>query len=236
MRLVDIHCHILPGVDDGAPDMETAKAMIWEAYKQGVRYMIATPHYRPEMFEPPMRNVLKGYHVLRKYAIDVGISLRLGCEYYRNDQMIRHLDGKIRPTMLGGRYVLVEFSTNDRFVTIRNYVYELITHGYNPIVAHVERYFCCQEVEKIAELKNLGARIQVNADSVLGYEGRKIKKFCLDLMEQDYLDFVASDAHNMNKRKMHLGEGASYIEKKMGKEYAKKIFLENPRSIWNCRQ
>ena len=233
--LVDIHCHILPGVDDGAPDVETSKAMIREAYKQGVRYMIATPHYRPEMFEPSMRDVLRGYHILREYAADVGISIRLGCEYYRNDQMIWHLDRKIRPTMLGSRYVLVEFSTNDSFVTIRNYIYELITHGYNPIVAHVERYFCCQEVKKVAELKNLGATIQINADSVLGYDGRKIKKFCLDLMKQDYLDFVASDAHNMDERKMHLGKSASYIEKKMGKEYAKRIFLENPRGIWNRR-
>ena len=154
--LVDIHCHILPGVDDGAPDMETSRAMIRDAYEQGVRYIIATPHYRPEMFEPSMKKVIRVYHELRDYAEEVGIGLRLGCEYYRNEQMIRHLDKKLRPTMLGSRYVLTEFSTNDSFVTVRNYIYELITKGYRPIVAHVERYFCCQEPERIQELKKLG--------------------------------------------------------------------------------
>ena len=147
--LVDIHCHILPGVDDGSPDMETSRAMIRDAYEQGVRYIIATPHYRPEMFEPSMKKVIRVYHELRDYAEEVGIGLRLGCEYYRNEQMIRHLDKKLRPTMLGSRYVLTEFSTNDSFVTVRNYIYELLTKGYRPIVAHVERYFCCQEPERI---------------------------------------------------------------------------------------
>ena len=233
--LVDIHCHILPGVDDGAPDMETSRAMIRDAYEQGVRYIIATPHYRPEMFEPSMKKVIRVYHELRDYAEEVGIGLRLGCEYYRNEQMIRHLDKKLRPTMLGSRYVLTEFSTNDSFVTVRNYIYELITKGYRPIVAHVERYFCCQEPERILELKKLGAQIQVNADSVLGYEGHKIKKFCAGLMKYYLVDFIGSDAHNLEGRKMNLGKCATYVRKKMGQDYAEEIFVDNPRRIWKSR-
>lgn len=233
--LVDIHCHILPGVDDGAPDMETSRAMIRDAYEQGVRYIIATPHYRPEMFEPSMKKVIRVYHELRDYAEEVGIGLRLGCEYYRNEQMIRHLDKKLRPTMLGSRYVLTEFLTNDSFVTVRNYIYELITKGYRPIVAHVERYFCCQEPERILELKKLGAQIQVNADSVLGYEGHTIKKFCVGLMKDDLVDFIGSDAHNLEGRKMNLGKCATYVRKKMGQDYAEEIFVDNPRRIWKSR-
>ena len=233
--LVDIHCHILPGVDDGAPDMETSRAMIRDAYEQGVRYIIATPHYRPEMFEPSMKKVIRVYHELRDYAEEVGIGLRLGCEYYRNEQMIRHLDKKLRPTMLGSRYVLTEFSTNDSFVTVRNYIYELITKGYRPIVAHVERYFCCQEPERIQELKKLGAQIQINADSVLGYEGHTIKKFCAGLMKDDRVDFIGSDAHNLEGRKMNLGKCATYVRKKMGQDYAEEIFVDNPRRIWKSR-
>ena len=233
--LVDIHCHILPGVDDGAPDMETSRAMIRDAYEQGVRYIIATPHYRPEMFEPSMKKVIRVYHELRDYAEEVGIGLRLGCEYYRNEQMIRHLDKKLRPTMLGSRYVLAEFSTNDSFVTVRNYIYELITKGYRPIVAHVERYFCCQEPERIQELKKLGAQIQINADSVLGYEGHTIKKFCAGLMKDYLVDFIGSDAHNLEGRKMNLGKCATYVRKKMGQDYAEEIFVDNPRQIWKSR-
>ena len=205
--LVDIHCHILPGVDDGAPDMETSRAMIRDAYEQGVRYIIATPHYRPEMFEPSMKKVIRVYHELRDYAEEVGIGLRLGCEYYRNDS----------------------------FVTVRNYIYELITKGYRPIVAHVERYFCCQEPERIQELKKLGAQIQINADSVLGYEGHTIKKFCAGLMKDDLVDFIGSDAHNLEGRKMNLGKCATYVRKKMGQDYAEEIFVDNPRRIWKSR-
>lgn len=233
--LVDIHCHILPGVDDGATDMETSKAMIREAYKQGVRYMIATPHYRPEMFEPSMSKVISVYRKMRTYAVEIGIGLRLGCEYYRNDQMIYHLDNKLRPTMLGGKYVLTEFSTNDSFITIRNYIYELIVRGYQPIIAHVERYFCCQEPERIQKLKKLGAQIQINADSVLGYEGHTIKKFCAGLMKDDLVDFIGSDAHNLEGRKMNLGKCATYVRKKMGQDYAEEIFVDNPRRIWKSR-
>ena len=233
--LVDIHCHILPGVDDGAPDMETSRAMIRDAYEQGVRYIIATPHYRPEMFEPSMKKVIRVYHELRDYAEEVGIGLRLGCEYYRNEQMIRHLDKKLRPTMLGSRYVLTEFSTNDSFVTVRNYIYELITKGYRPIVAHVERYFCCQEPERIQELKKLGAQIQINADSVLGYEGHTIKKFCAGLMKDDLVDFIGSDAHNLEGRSGYIGKCAADVRKKMGQDYAEEIFVDNPRRIWKSR-
>ena len=233
--LVDIHCHILPGVDDGATDMETSKAMIREAYKQGVRYMIATPHYRPEMFEPSMSKVISVYRKMRTYAAKIGIDLRLGCEYYRNDQIIYHLDNKLRPTMLGGKYVLTEFSTNDSFITIRNCNYELIVRGYHPIIAHVERYFCCQEPERIQELKKLGAQIQINADSVLGYEGHTIKKFCAGLMKDDLVDFIGSDAHNLEGRKMNLGKCATYVRKKMGQDYAEEIFVDNPRRIWKSR-
>ena len=187
------------------------------------------------MFEPSMKKVIRVYHELRDYAEEVGIGLRLGCEYYRNEQMIRHVDKKLRPTMLGSRYVLTEFSTNDSFVTVRNYIYELITKGYRPIVAHVERYFCCQEPERIQELKKLGAQIQINADSVLGYEGHTIKKFCAGLMKEDLVDFIGSDAHNLEGRKMNLGKCATYVRKKMGQDYAEEIFVDNPRRIWKSR-
>ena len=137
--------------------------------------------------------------------------------------------------MAGSRYVLIEFSMNDLFPTIRNYVYELITHGYQPIIAHVERYFCCQKMEKIQELKDMGALIQVNAGSVLGEEGWKLKKFCLELMKKDLIDFIASDTHNTSDRKLNLKKCASYVTKKMGKQYAERIFFNNPLNILKNR-
>ena len=235
MNLIDIHCHILPKVDDGPDSVEESLKILKDMRRQGIKHVIVTPHYRPEMFEPSMKRVIYSYRHLRDIAYDMGVSMSLGCEYYRNEQIIDHMDNRKRPSMAGSRYVLIEFSMNDLFPTVRNYVYELVTHGYQPIVAHVERYFCCQKMEKIQELKDMGALIQVNAGSVLGEEGWKLKKFCLDLMKKDLVDFVASDTHNTSDRKLNLKKCASFVTKKMGKQYAERIFFNNPLNILKNR-
>ena len=235
MNLIDIHCHILPKVDDGPDSVEESLKILKDMKRQGIKHVIVTPHYRPEMFEPSMKRVIYSYRHLRDIAYDMGVSMSLGCEYYRNEQIIEHMDNRKRPVMAGSRYVLIEFSMNDLFPTIRNYVYELITHGYQPIIAHVERYFCCQKMEKIQELKDMGALVQLNAGSVLGEEGWKLKLFCLDLMKKDLVDFIASDTHNTSDRKLNLKKCASYVTKKMGKQYAERIFFNNPVNILKNR-
>ena len=235
MNLIDIHCHILPKVDDGPDSVEESLKILKDMKRQGIKHVIVTPHYRPEMFEPSMKRVIYSYRHLRDIAYEMGVSMSLGCEYYRNEQIIDHMDNRKRPSMAGSRYVLIEFSMNDLFPTIRNYVYELITHGYQPIIAHVERYFCCQKMEKIQELKDMGALVQLNAGSVLGEEGWKLKIFCLDLMKKDLVDFIASDTHNTSDRKLNLKKCASYVTKKMGKQYAERIFFNNPLNILKNR-
>lgn len=235
MKMIDIHCHILPKVDDGPDSVEESMEILKEMQRQGVICVIVTPHYRVEMFEPSMKRVLYSYKYMREAAREIGITLRLGCEYYRNENILENLDHRRRLTMAGSDYVLVEFSTNDMFATIRNYIYELVTHGYKPIVAHAERYFCCQKLENLQELKELGAFIQVNAGSVLGEAGWKVKKFCLALMKNDVVDFIASDTHNTDERKPNLEKCASYVARKMGKQYAKRIFCDNPLNILKNR-
>ena len=235
MNLIDIHCHILPKVDDGPDSVEESLKILKDMRRQGIKHVIVTPHYRPEMFEPSMKRVIYSYRHLRDIAYEMGVSMSLGCEYYRNEQIIDHMDNRKRPSMAGSRYVLIEFSMNDLFPTVRNYVYELVTHGYQPIVAHVERYFCCQKMEKIQELKDMGALVQLNAGSVLGEEGWKLKLFCLDLMKKDLVDFIASDTHNTSDRKLNLKKCASYVTKKMGKQYAERIFFNNPLNILKNR-
>ena len=235
MRMIDIHCHMLPKVDDGPDSAEESIRILEEMRRQGVRHAIVTPHYRVDMFEPSMKRVLYSYRYMRDVAHEMGITLRLGCEFYRNERILEYLDNKKRPTMAGSDYVLVEFSTNDRFATIRNYVYELVIHGYKPIVAHTERYLNCQTLESVQELRELGAFIQINAGSVLGEDGWKLKKLCLELMKNDVVDFIASDTHNTGSRKLNLKKCASYVSKKMGRAYAKKIFYDNPLNILKNR-
>lgn len=233
LKLTDIHCHILPGVDDGARNIREAEAMLKMQYKDGVRRIVATPHYRVGMFEPDMNTVYHQYTVLQKMAADMGIELILGCEFHSNLDMVETLQQGRRPTMGGSPFVLVEFSGRDTYDKIRRQIRELVNHGYEPIIAHVERYgYLIKDFENIEDLIELGAYLQVNASSVLGEYGWTTKRFCRKLMKEDCLHFVATDAHRKRERRPNLGECADYIEKKMGRDYMKRILVQNPKMLF----
>lgn len=229
--LYDIHCHIIPGVDDGAADMETALAILKKEYEDGVRHIILTPHYRREMFEPSMKEVLAGFEALKR-AAEPDLSLYFGCEFHVNTEMSQTLDAKLRPTMAGSCFVLSEFSEISPESFFKERCYHLVGSGYIPILAHVERYRALtHNFDLIEELTDIGCRIQVNADAVLGKNGVAAKRFCRKLIMEDMLDFIGSDAHDLKRRAPHLGECAEYLEKKAGRIYTSKIFRENPAEI-----
>lgn len=236
MRLTDIHCHLLPKVDDGAKSEEEALKLLEMEYAQGVRRIIVTPHYRIEMFETDQERIEQQYRWLKATAEQLhdDLEIYLGCEYHANSGILEDLKTHRREALAGSRYVLVEFSGMDSFAKQRKQIRELTGAGYIPVIAHAERYECLRnDIKNIEELIFFGAKIQVNADSVLGEEGRKTKAFCKKLMKQDLVDFIASDAHCMKGRAPNLGRCAEYVEKKMGHEYARRIFVENPSEIFN---
>ena len=137
-----------------------------------------------------------------------------------------------RPALAGGRYVLVEFSSMDNYRKIHNTIYELVTGGFKPIIAHIERYpAIVSHSEYVAELIDQGAMIQVNADALLGIEGWKIRRFCKKLMKKEEIDFIASDAHDLKERPSRLRECADYVERKWGSRTAERIFVINPSKI-----
>lgn len=237
MILTDIHCHILPGIDDGAADMDMTKNMLNKMYEEGVRRVIATPHYRVGMFEPSIPSIQKSYLEVKKYAKTIGthgMEVKLGCEYHRADDMVNVLKNHQRPTMAGSNYVLVEFSSMDNYMKIRSKIYALVVAGYDPIIAHIERYpSIIENPSSVTDMIEMGALIQVNADSVLGIDGRSIKKFCKNLMKKKEIHFIGSDAHDMTERPSRLGACAAYVEKKWGWNMARNIFVKNPEMILN---
>ncbi len=236
MNLTDIHCHLLPNVDDGPTSVAEAVALLEEMHEQGVRRIIATPHYRPGMFEASMGRIWKHYQGMQKIAASRGIRLYLGCEYYRNPEIADLVKQRKRPSMAGSGYILIEFSPDDMFHTISNHIYFLCTQGFKPVIAHVERYGSCKDIKKLEELVELGAYIQVNADAVLGKQGRELKHFCRKLLKENVVDFIASDAHDLKHRKPELEKCAMYVEKKFGEQYAHRIFVDNPAKIIRDRR
>ena len=140
--LYDIHCHIVPGVDDGATDIEETRKLLQMEYDQGVRTIIATPHFRFRMFETPVERVKQQFQMVEKAAAEIAPDLQVysGCEFHANMEMLPMLREQRVMTMAGSRYVLTEFSHNSE----ENYILErlnaLLSGGYKPIVAHIERY------------------------------------------------------------------------------------------------
>lgn len=231
----DIHNHILPGVDDGSCDMELTFQMLLEEYKQGIRNIVFTPHYRPGMFRVRASEREEVYHEVCREFQDYfpAMNFYLGCELFAHERVLESVRD-VRCRMAGTRVVLEEFSTSGHFHYLHQIVAETIEEGYRPIIAHVERYQCLtKDVERIRQLKRMGALIQINAGSILGNGGWKMKRFCHILLDDNLVDLVASDAHNMDTRPIQMASCIARIEKKYGRNVAKKLFVKNPDKLFS---
>ena len=232
--IYDIHCHIVPGVDDGATDIEETGKLLRMEYEQGVRTIIATPHFRFRMFETSAEKVKEQFKLVEKAAAEVASDLHvyLGCEFHTNMEMISMLRENKVMTMAGSRYVLTEFSHNSEENYIRERLSTLLSGGYKPIVAHIERYEATRtSMDFVEELVDMGVCMQINADSITGKDGFFTKRYCNRVMKQDLLHFVGSDCHNSTKRISRIGEEYRVVTAKFGQDYADELFIRNPERI-----
>lgn len=230
--MIDIHNHTLFGVDDGSKSLKQSLRMLEQAKEQGIKSIILTPHYRHGMFSYPLETVQRNFLELNAASAEIGIRLYLGCEYHVNSRIAEYLgNGRCR-TLAGSDYVLTEYS----FQTEYSYIFErtryLLFCGYFPVIAHAERYGCLIErPSRCQELQDMGALIQLNADSVLGLAGREIAAFCRRVLKNRWADIIASDAHGDENRVNHLGTCCRHIVKKFDEDYANLLFYQNPRKI-----
>lgn len=231
--IVDMHCHILPEVDDGAEGIEESLAMLRREREEGVRKVILTPHYRRGMFETPREKIKTVFSRLQREVQrkKVGVDLFLGCEFYRENEILDILKRDQSCRMAGTSYVLLEFSTVDSYSVIRNYTMGLLNHGYRPVIAHAERYEALRKMDAVQSLAAAGAYIQVNAGSILGKNGWSSRRFCKKLLKDGHVHLVGSDAHNMRLRAPCMGACARYLEKKLGNREAYRILSENPEKL-----
>ena len=231
-RIVDTHCHVLADVDDGAQSIDDMRQMLQMAYDEGIRYIIATPHHHPQRGRKPPRELRKQLKVAREEAAKISDKLRvyLGTEiYFGQDIPERLREGKIL-TMNKTRFVLVEFSHSDTFEYICQGIQQIQMKGYEVILAHIERYPCMyKDIGNAEHLKHMGVRIQVNADSITGENGWKMKRFVKQLLEHRLVFCVGTDAHSPKGRPPRMRKAAEYVEKKYGEEYARRIFFSNAR-------
>lgn len=234
-ELVDIHCHILPGVDDGSHDKKQSYQMMDLARMNGIRTIIATPHFMPEGRRPSVRTLLRLVEELQRYADEhqYNITIYGGNEIYYHEEVPELLErGEILP-LAGSDHVLVEFSPADDARYIRNALANILSTGYEPILAHVERYMslCRKPYDRIGELREMGVRIQVNANSIEGKMGAVAQKTAHDLLKRQWVDFVATDAHSDHLRSHAIGDCVKLLRKKYPAEYVEDILGGNARRL-----
>lgn len=234
--LADMHNHILFGVDDGAKKIEDSMRMLDIAHKDGIRTVIFTPHFHPKRGMAEYDKILAHFQLLKKAVRQKfpEMELYLGREvYYRSDITdVEEIAEELR--MCGTGNILVEFSTSADASYIKAAVSNLLMNGYQPIVAHVERYACAiKNKNLVADLKEMGAYIQLNADSIVGDSGFSVKMAVKRFLKHGLVDFIGSDAHDDLNRRPVLSACYRYIAKKYGEDYAEEIMCDNPIRLIN---
>ena len=232
MYFTDIHCHILPYVDDGAMVFDITKELLEEMFRQGTRNICCTPHLRRGMFETPDEEIIRQFKRVRTYAEERyggQLHLFLSREYHF-DQLFREklTKGEILP--LGNtRNLLVEFSHRHAFEEVEEAVQYVQRFRFTPVLAHVERYAnAVCSVEGVRRLIQLGARIQVNASAVIGRGGYSESSTCKKLLREELVHVVASDAHDPEDRPPELEKAFAHINKKHGALASKALLDKNP--------
>lgn len=233
-EFTDIHCHILPGLDDGAENFEEAENMLRTAYIEGIRRIIATPHNYATRKSASAEKIRECVQWMNMYAqeCNIPISLYYGNEIYYRSGIADLLENGEILTLAGSCYVLVEFEPGVDFSYLRDGMGELLRYGYFPILAHAERYDCLYEKKtRIQELRNSGIYFQVNASSCLQGIMSEDRKRIKILLNEASIHFIGTDAHSNRTRAPRIKQSASYLYKKLGEEQVQKIFYTNPESI-----
>ncbi|HYN19989.1 MAG TPA: CpsB/CapC family capsule biosynthesis tyrosine phosphatase [Thermoanaerobaculia bacterium] len=233
--MIDLHCHILPGIDDGAKTLDEAIDMCRMAAAEGCRAMVATPHQRRGAWWNADRENITG--LARDLQAAVGSSMRifLGGEVHADSDLLSEVErlpaGGIF-TLAGSKYLLIELSINARGTEAIHLVHELTVAGWRPILAHPELIpWLAEDFDLIARLIALGARVQVTAMSVTGDFGRGPQENTHTLIEAGLAHFVASDCHDRQRRPPGLRRAYRTIARRWGAEVAKRLVSDNPRAV-----
>jgi protein-tyrosine phosphatase len=226
--LIDIHSHILYGLDDGARTLDDSVAMLSIAADDGTTDLVATPH----------ANLSYRYHPalirerLAELAAASTVRLYSGCDFHLSyDNIQDAIENPHKYTINQKRYLLVEFSDLLIFRNTSEIFARLQEAGMIPVVTHPERNgLLRQRIENIQSWVESGARIQITAQSLTGTFGSRAREFCETLLDRGMAHFVASDAHDCERRPPKLSQAHAWLAKRYGESAANLLCIENPRA------
>lgn len=239
--MIDIHSHIVWGIDDGIQSEEEMKEAFQMAKDDGIEIICSTPHITGyQIDDEKLEYIKQQQRRARIISEKYGIQLAFGCELFLNADVYQLLEEDVFESLNQSRYILCEFDVRKDIHKIEDfneYLYEIEVKGYIPCIAHVERYFQDGlDLEIIEEWKEKGYVFQVNRSSLLGIHGSTIEKNAWELLKKGYAHVIASDCHRASGRRVSvLSDVYEKVEKKMGKENAELLMVENPYAILSNR-
>ena len=243
MKFTDIHCHIIPQVDDGSDSINTSIKLAQMMYDDGIRNVICTPHfgiinpsYDPdkvtEKFELLSNEIKKIYPDMNLYR---------GNELFIAPAYSDGLDDEKSCTLAGSNYVLVEFDDDVDYDTVCHEFRKLLIRGYFPIWAHAERYIhVFRTVKELRPIVEQGVMIQVNSSSICSLSepvkhrllsGKSNAAVLREMLTEGLVHFVATDCHDMVGREPRMTEASKVLEEIIGKEKTREIMVDNPMMI-----
>lgn len=235
-RFIDIHSHILPEIDDGARDFEESLLILNEMKNAGGKGIVLTPHLTTDGNETKILDkIAHQFNVLNRLVLEMGIDmdLYLGAELMLHPDLPQKIKGDKRLTLNGkGKYVLIEMPPFEIPMYASTVFFDLLAHGVTPVWAHPERCYEVMDDCKVAyRYRDNGVLLQINAGSLLGMYGKKVRHTAATLLKNGMGDIVASDVHRVNDVKTLLPEGFSHLVKMVGNAKAVDMVLSAPAKV-----
>jgi protein-tyrosine phosphatase len=230
----DIHCHILPGLDDGAENSETALEMARKAWEKGTRHIIATPHVIIGSVKQNREHVRESINALTRQLQDKGLNLTIypGCEVFICPDLPDLYEKGHIFTLNGSRYMLIELPMMEIPSYTEAVLYELQLKGIVPIIAHPERNQMLQrDMHFLQKAVERGILAQVNSGSITGLYGKAAKRTALKMIEANFIHFVASDAHTNRSRTTNLSKAAKIVQGLFGQAIMETLFINNGMTV-----
>lgn len=215
--ITDVHSHLLPGLDDGVKTLDEAEAVIRVFMQLGYRKLITTPHVMQDHYRNTPETILPGLDQLRNHLDARGIEIKIeaAAEYYLDENFIRLLESDSPLLTFGNRYLLFETNFISEPLTLNEFIFAATTRGYQPVLAHPERYLYLQDnLARIEDLANRGVLFQVNLGSIAGFYSRAVQVMAGRLIDQGLVHFLGSDCHTLQHAEAIAKSARSrYLEK-----------------------
>jgi protein-tyrosine phosphatase len=232
--VIDLHCHILPGVDDGAKDLETALDMARIAVDDGIAVIACTPHITPGVYYNSGPGIATAIRALQSALDSAGIPLRLtpGADAHLAPNLGQGLrEGRV-PSLGGSRYFLLEPPHHVAPPRLDLAVQDLLDQGYVPVITHPERLSWIEDhYDTMEAMAGAGAWLQITAGSLTGRFGARPRYWAERMVDEGLVHILATDAHNLRGRAPRLAEGREAVALRLGAEEARRMVLDRPAGI-----